>query len=144
MALTGSEKQRVTEAQMLPIDGSSCMRLSFGDEDGNQQVWKLCPIAVDEEALLNALNDVGNSAQIDEDGNVSVNVGGTVFKGQLSVIHQPAEYAPGESIPATVSDTATLQSIGDQAKPGEEKGDGVADLIITYPNFWQQVLYLTK
>jgi hypothetical protein len=135
---------RVTEAQMLPIDGSSCMRLSFGDEDGNQQVWKLCPIAVDEEALLNALNDVGNSAQIDEDGNVSVNVGGTVFKGQLSVIHQPAEYAPGESIPATVSDTATLQSIGDQAKPGEEKGDGVADLIITYPNFWQQVLYLTK
>jgi hypothetical protein len=135
---------RVTEAQMLPIDGSSCMQLSFGDEDGNQQVWKLCPIAVDEEALLNALNDVGNSAQIDEEGNVSVNVGGTVFKGQLSVIHQPAEYAPGESIPATVSDTATLQSVGDQAKPGEEKGDGVADILITYPNFWQQVLFLTK
>jgi hypothetical protein len=141
---TWVRKATVTEAQMLPIDGSSCMQLSFGDEDGNQQVWKLCPIAVDEEALLNALNEVGNSAQIDEEGNVSVNVGGTVFKGQLSVIHQPAEYAPGESIPATVSDTATLQSIGDQAKPGEEKGDGVADLIITYPNNWKQILYLTK
>jgi hypothetical protein len=135
---------RVTEAQLLPIDGSSCMQLSFGDEDGNQQVWKLCPIAVDEEALLNALNDVGNSAQIDEEGNVSVKVGGTVFKGQLSVIHQPAEYAPGESIPATVSDTAILQSIGDQPKPGEEKGDGVADLVVTYPNNWQQILFLTK
>jgi hypothetical protein len=132
----------VAEAQLIPQADSPCLQLNFGDDQGNQESWQLCPVPVDEQALLKSLNTVGENAKVSEEGIVSVTIGGTEFTGELDIVQIPASHEAGKPIePIAESATAELVPVGDKPQMGES-ADGVVDIKIDYPNDSEQILFL--
>jgi hypothetical protein len=112
--------------------------LSFTDCQGNTQTWNLNPVSVYKDALLNALNQYGQS-QLNADGSVSVTLeDGTVITGRLGIQVTPAQIAAGQAIQPDVSDMAEVTPLADM------DGNGLVDYEVKYPAGQTQMLFITS
>ncbi len=124
----------VTQAT-LSADFSS---LSFTDCQGNTQTWNLNPVSVYKDALLNALNQYGQS-QANADGSVSVTLAdGTVITGKLGIQVTPAQIAAGQAIQPDASNMAEVTPLADM------DGNGLVDYEVKYPAGQTQMLFITS
>lgn len=112
--------------------------LSFTDCQGNTQTWNLNPVSVYKDALLNALNQYGQS-QLNADGSVSVTLeDGTVITGRLGIQVTPAQIAAGQAIQPDAGNMAEVTPLADM------DGNGLVDYEVKYPAGQTQMLFITS